>query len=95
MASPNLKKFPPYYVAELVEKGLKDGTLLKGKQEIQKKDLIKIYSWNLIGVIRINPKRYEDAFIANPNPAFPDILIKGMRNRNRALHTDEVRFLNI
>ncbi|CAM6054368.1 unnamed protein product [Sphagnum tenellum] len=44
----------------------------------------------LVGTIRINPKRYEDAFIASPNPVHPDILIRGVRMRNRAFHGDEV-----
>ena len=42
------------------------------------------------GVLRINPKSYEDAFIPSPGARDQDIHIKGIRARNRALNGDVV-----
>lgn len=66
------KDFPPYYLPEMVEKGLRAGILVQG-------------------TLRINSKRYEDAYVTDPSPKNNDILISGIRSRNRALHGDEVR----
>ncbi|KAK6047427.1 hypothetical protein COOONC_15068 [Cooperia oncophora] len=45
----------------------------------------------LKGQIRINQKKFEEAFIDNPNGSeFPDIAVLGMPDRNRALQGDVV-----
>uniref|UniRef100_A0A0K0D2R9 RNB domain-containing protein n=1 Tax=Angiostrongylus cantonensis TaxID=6313 RepID=A0A0K0D2R9_ANGCA len=47
----------------------------------------------LKGAIRINPKRFEEAFIKNPDGSeFSEIAVLGMKDRNRALHGDIVAF---
>ncbi|KAE9419855.1 hypothetical protein Angca_005916, partial [Angiostrongylus cantonensis] len=47
----------------------------------------------LQGSIRINQRRFEEAFISNPYGSdFTDIAILGMKDRNRALHGDIVVF---
>jgi len=43
----------------------------------------------LQGTIRINPKSYEDGFLCTPDNT-SDIYIRGIRDRNRALHGDLV-----
>ncbi|XP_071965434.1 DIS3-like exonuclease 2 [Antedon mediterranea] len=43
----------------------------------------------LKGLLRINQRSYEDAFIDSPD-SYGDIHIQGMHNRNRALNGDEV-----
>ncbi|KAK0402994.1 hypothetical protein QR680_016658 [Steinernema hermaphroditum] len=41
------------------------------------------------GVVRINPRNYEESYISNPQgSAYPDIAILGMADRNRALNGD-------
>ncbi|VDM60308.1 unnamed protein product [Angiostrongylus costaricensis] len=46
----------------------------------------------LQGSIRINQRRFEEAFINNPDGSdFTDIAILGMKDRNRALHGDIVK----
>lgn len=42
------------------------------------------------GTIRINPKQFQNAYILNPTNGEPDILISGIKNRNRALEGDIV-----
>ena len=43
------------------------------------------------GILRINQRSYEDAYIDNPDGDDQlDILILGLKNRNRALHGDMV-----
>ena len=42
------------------------------------------------GILRINPKAFEDAFISSNVPNELDIYIGGIMNRNRALNGDEV-----
>ncbi|KAK5971230.1 RNB domain-containing protein [Trichostrongylus colubriformis] len=45
----------------------------------------------LKGQIRINQRKFEEAFIDNPNGSeLPDIAVLGMPDRNRALHSDIV-----
>ena len=44
----------------------------------------------LQGTLRINPKNYEDAFIASPETRDQDIYIKGVLSRCRALNGDLV-----
>ncbi|KAH9492825.1 DIS3-like exonuclease 2 [Bulinus truncatus] len=43
----------------------------------------------VVGPIRINPKNYEDAYVPLSDGS-ADIFISGMKDRNRALNTDEV-----
>ncbi|PIO54203.1 hypothetical protein TELCIR_24439, partial [Teladorsagia circumcincta] len=43
------------------------------------------------GQVRINQRKFEEAFIDNPNGSeFPDIAVLGMPDRNRALQGDVV-----
>ena len=63
--------FPPHYIPEMVEKGLREKLLIEG-------------------TLRINPKRYEDAFVANETSNEPDVYIAGVLGRNRALNGDVV-----
>lgn len=43
------------------------------------------------GTIRINQRSYEDAYVSSPDDAnLPDIYVGGLKDRNRALHGDEV-----
>ena len=42
------------------------------------------------GILRINPKNYEDAFISSPEAGDQDIYIKGVASRCRALNGDVV-----
>eukprot|EP00095_Tigriopus_kingsejongensis_P008219 maker-scaffold604_size126151-snap-gene-0.28 protein:Tk08219 transcript:maker-scaffold604_size126151-snap-gene-0.28-mRNA-1 annotation:"dis3-like exonuclease 2 isoform x2" len=42
------------------------------------------------GPFRINAKSYQDAFVSHPDPQCPDIHIRGLIDRNRAMHGDEV-----
>ena len=42
------------------------------------------------GILRINPKNYEDAFISSPEVGDQDIYIKGVAGRCRALNGDVV-----
>ena len=43
------------------------------------------------GTLRINQRSYEDAYVSSPDDAsLPDIYVGGLKDRNRALHGDEV-----
>lgn len=42
------------------------------------------------GVIRINPKQFQHAYVSSSNRSEQDILIDGLKNRNRALEGDIV-----
>jgi len=42
------------------------------------------------GQLRINPKRYTECYVASPEPGRPDILIREVANRNRAMNGDQV-----
>ncbi|XP_072947788.1 DIS3-like exonuclease 2 [Epargyreus clarus] len=42
------------------------------------------------GVIRINPKQYQHAYISNTDRSEQDVFIDGIKNRNRALEGDVV-----
>uniref|UniRef100_A0A0N5AWI2 Rrp44_CSD1 domain-containing protein n=1 Tax=Syphacia muris TaxID=451379 RepID=A0A0N5AWI2_9BILA len=44
------------------------------------------------GILRINKKNNEEAFVDNPDGSDFDILIFGLLDRNRALHGDQVVF---
>jgi len=44
----------------------------------------------LKGVVRINVKNYEEAYIADSDEESNDIFINGIIDRNRALHGDTV-----
>lgn len=46
----------------------------------------------LTGIIRINQKNYKEAYITAPDKGM-DILIEGLKDRNRALEGDEVYFV--
>ena len=68
------KNFPPLYTKEMIDKVFSEGN---------KTHLTR-------GVLRINPRNYKLAFVSSPDQCRPDILIPDVRNRNRALHMDEV-----
>ena len=43
------------------------------------------------GTLRINQRSYEDAYVSSPDDTnLPDIYVGGLKDRNRALHGDEV-----
>ncbi len=44
----------------------------------------------LQGTLRISTRHWETAFVSAPDPTEPDILIAGVRDRNRGLDGDEV-----
>ncbi|XP_068219818.1 uncharacterized protein Dis3l2 isoform X3 [Palaemon carinicauda] len=57
-------------------------SLFQVQEKLKKGEVIE-------GVLRINPKNYEDAYISAPDGAM-DIYIGGVRDRNAALHGDVV-----
>lgn len=57
-------------------------SLFQVQEKLKKGEVIE-------GVLRINPKNYEDAYISAPDEGM-DIYIGGVRDRNAALHGDVV-----
>lgn len=68
------KKSKSYYEQYLTESQLSHG--------LKKSELIQ-------GVLRINSRNYEEAYISDPDGG-TDIIIVGLQDRNRALHGDAV-----
>jgi hypothetical protein len=78
--------FHEYWSAERVSAALEAGAVLKVCMKFE-----VCLKWLIQGSLRINVRNYEEAFISAPgNAGDADILIYGMRDRNRSLHGDIV-----